>query len=265
MDGYNGTAPYQFSIDGINFQPLNVFNNISAGTYSVYIRDTVGYEDSTSITVHKTCFNLSVNTKNTTCNNRNGSIIISVQNGKSPYKYSINGGDFQMSNFFDSLDSGTYDVTVLDYGGISKDTTINISAIPSPRIEVSANDANCKGKDGSILISVSGEIAPFNYSIDKGITFQLDSSFRNVDSGKYFIVVKDENNCSTGDTIEINAPPLPVFSLGRDTSLCEGDTLLLSVPYNTNYKYQWQDNSELNDYKATVSGSYFLKITKILF
>lgn len=40
--GIGGVKPYQYSIDGVNFQNSGVFNNLTPGVYTVYIRDANG-------------------------------------------------------------------------------------------------------------------------------------------------------------------------------------------------------------------------------
>ncbi|WP_188616890.1 T9SS type B sorting domain-containing protein, partial [Cloacibacterium rupense] len=39
-----GSAPYQYSLDGINFQNSNIFKNIPRGTHTVYVKDKNGCE-----------------------------------------------------------------------------------------------------------------------------------------------------------------------------------------------------------------------------
>ncbi|MCB0706951.1 MAG: T9SS type A sorting domain-containing protein [Saprospiraceae bacterium] len=38
----NGTAPFEYSLDGVNYQPGNIFDNLPAGEYTVYITDATG-------------------------------------------------------------------------------------------------------------------------------------------------------------------------------------------------------------------------------
>jgi gliding motility-associated-like protein len=39
-----GEAPYQYSIDGINYQNSNIFSNIPRGTHTVYVKDSKACE-----------------------------------------------------------------------------------------------------------------------------------------------------------------------------------------------------------------------------
>ena len=57
----------------------------------------------------------------------------------------------------------------------------------------------------------------------------------------------------------VNVLESPVFSLGQDTSLCEGDSLLLSSGLSSStYALEWQDGSPDSIFLATASGIYFL-------
>jgi len=46
-----GTAPYMYSIDGINFQNDNIFSALSANDYTVVIKDANGCTDTEMVTV----------------------------------------------------------------------------------------------------------------------------------------------------------------------------------------------------------------------
>ena len=49
--GIAGDPQYQYSIDGINFLPNNVFNGLAAGDYEIFVQDIKGCVDSTMITI----------------------------------------------------------------------------------------------------------------------------------------------------------------------------------------------------------------------
>ena len=49
--GSQGTAPYQYSLDGINFQPGDIFSGLAPATYTVRMRDANGYITATNAIV----------------------------------------------------------------------------------------------------------------------------------------------------------------------------------------------------------------------
>lgn len=49
--GISGAPPYQFSLDGVTFQPATVFPNLDAGSYVVYVEDSKGCLDSIAVEV----------------------------------------------------------------------------------------------------------------------------------------------------------------------------------------------------------------------
>ncbi|HEX2898604.1 MAG TPA: hypothetical protein VHS96_02680, partial [Bacteroidia bacterium] len=104
----NGTAggvgPYQYSLNGGPFQGSNVFGGLTAGTYTVTIRDAnLCTITLTNIVVNQpAAITGTPAVVNVLCNGGNtGSITINATaGGVGPYQYSLNGGPFQGSNVF---------------------------------------------------------------------------------------------------------------------------------------------------------------------
>ena len=200
--GYNGKPPYQFSIDAMNFQIGNIFNGLSAGNYTVTIKDENGSTDTTSVVINNNCFLLNINITDEVCSNANGSIIVSASYGTPPYQYSLNGNNFQASETFSGLSAGRYTISVKDAANVMADSTITIKDTPGPQVNVKLTQASCGNTNGSIQISGTGGTAPLQYSIDD-ITYQSSGVFENLDSGKYIAYVKDANGCIATDTVWI--------------------------------------------------------------
>lgn len=78
------------------------------------------------------------------------------------------------------------------------------------------------------------------------------------ESGMYIVEVEIE--CATfKDTIIVQFNTHPEVSLGQDTTLCLGDTLLLGA-FTPNGIYRWQDESDLEQFKVETSGEYWVEV-----
>ena len=257
---FNGTAPYQYSIDGINFQANNVFSNLAAGNYIVTIKDAGNFSNTFPITINNNCLQLSFAVINTTCGNNNGSLTATASGGMSPYQYSIDGINFQANNIFNNLLAGNYTITVKDAANISLKQIAVINDAAAPKINVAITPSSCTNTNGSINITANGGTSPFQYSIDNGTNFQSSNIFNNLDSAQYVALIKDANGCTVNDTVYLNAIPTPVVFLGNDTTLCTNETLVLHAPQAAGNQYLWQDNSTTNNFTVTKPGIYSVKV-----
>ena len=200
--GFNGTLPYQFSIDGVNFQTSNLFTGLAAGNYIVTIKDAEGFIDTTSVTLSNNCLLLDINITNTVCSSANGAISVSASSGTPPYEYSLDGNNFQQATTFTGLGAGSYTVYAKDAASVKTDSTITITDVPGPRANVTITQGSCSNPKGNLNIIATGGTPPIQYSID-GNNYGSSGVFDNLDSGKYTTYVKDANGCITKDTVEI--------------------------------------------------------------
>lgn len=77
--------------------------------------------------------------------------------------------------------------------------------------------------------------------------------------GKYAVTAV--TSCTTlTDSITINYAL--DFDLGKDTTLCNGQTLTLRVPANTAATYRWQDGSGQNQYVVSQGGRYTVRASQ---
>ena len=246
----NGTAPYTYSLDGINFQPENIFSGLASGTYTVAVLDGSGkYGYATNVIINSACVSANTVTTNATCGKKNGSIIASASDGIAPYQFSIDGINFQSSDTFSNLAPGNYLITARDANGNLYDinTTINNTAAP----EISANSfaATCTTNNGEIIASVQGGTSPFQYSINN-TSFQDSGVFNNLIAGNYIAIVKDSNGCTA--SVNVNVPVdnnAKVFA-GNDTAVVINHSLQLHAidVNNSGYtKYTWSPSSGLSN------------------
>jgi gliding motility-associated-like protein len=195
-----GVAPYQYSIDnGANYQPSNIFTGLSAGQYQLKIKDVNGclsvmvlVDIAPSIAV-----SVSALPTNATCGFANGIITATSINGVGPFEYSINGGTtYQTSNIFTGLSPSTYTIKIKDGNSCTNNSQpTTISNVAGATVSGVSTNSTCGFANGKITATPVGGTAPFQYSIDNGITYQPSNIFTGLLAGPYTIKIKDANNC----------------------------------------------------------------------
>ncbi|WP_232817805.1 Ig-like domain-containing protein, partial [Winogradskyella tangerina] len=143
INATGGTAPYLFSLDNIDFSnTTGVFENLSAGNYTVYVKDDNDCEETIDIIISEPDIleAVIVSTTNVDCSGANGgSIEASAIGGTPPFEFSIdNGTTNQSSVLFENLTNGTYTILVTDANNCtaSIDGIIGINDTESPQISV---------------------------------------------------------------------------------------------------------------------------------
>lgn len=229
LNTIGGNPAYQFSLtNDAALQNNNVYNNLDADTYNVYVVDTKNCRDSIVVTVEEPDTLIITNTiaTNISCfGDANGSIEVNLSGGTPSYTYSIDSLNFQNNNLINNLDGGIYTVYVLDANNCSASAIDSVDEPAELTLSVTNfNNISCNtGSDGSIEVTAGGGIAPYQYSID-GINFQNASTFNNLNANNYTITVRDNNNC-TETVTQILTEPIPLGVIIDSTNLlCFGDT-----------------------------------------
>ncbi|MFB6257529.1 MAG: trypsin-like peptidase domain-containing protein [Flavobacteriales bacterium] len=123
----NSSNASSFSIDdGMNYQASNSFNGLTAGTYSVEIKNSGGCKDSTQATVSEP-LSLSLNGgSNPTTNGCDGTAWVDVSGGTQGYDYQWDVGGSANNDTLDSLCAGTYQVVVTDSNGCQDSIEVTV-------------------------------------------------------------------------------------------------------------------------------------------
>ena len=180
-----GATPYEYSLNGGTAQNIGDFTNLPNGAYSVVVTDANGCTDEVNFTVNYTLMSLSAVIHNVTCAGlSDGTIMVSVYGGTSPYTYSSN--PFSLVN----LAAGIYTITVTDALGDSLETSFMVSAPAALEATIDHNGS------GTVTITATGGTTPYNYSLDGGATYQTSPVFTNVIDGVYTVMVRDANDCT---------------------------------------------------------------------
>jgi gliding motility-associated-like protein len=225
----NATSPdnivLEYSINGgMNWQVSNQFTGLIADSYSIKIRNyggtcLVNGTDTTLIDKNPPIIISVVSNNATNCGASDGNITITaVDANGTGLEYSINGGfTWFANNIFTNLGSGSYDVAIRNIDGtclvLDANSPVQLSAPSSPTITNTqvSQITDCNLSDASIEIQVSGGTGIFEYSIDSGATWQIDSSFVGLSNDVYHIRVRNlDGTCPVlGQTVTILAPVLP--------------------------------------------------------
>jgi gliding motility-associated-like protein len=135
---------------------------------------------------------------------------------------------------------------------------------------------NCRSRDSVVVgyVSPSSLGLPENVTICSGKVLDIDlklpgatflwqdgttsPKYRISTPGTYWVDVI-AGNCTSRSTVNVNFVPSPSFNLGRDTSLCVGNTLLLSAlnPTLSAVTYRWQDGSTGPTFLVNQAGTYW--------
>ncbi len=151
-------------------------------------------------------------------------------------------------------DSGNYNVQLVTFSDNTSDTTtFSVIISSNPAVDLGNDTALCTGE--TLLLNASSFNA--SYSWQNGTT---DSTFLVSSQGTYNVEVTSPYGCISHDTILITYNSLPDFTLGADTQLCEGNSLLIDATY-PGALYLWQDSSASNTFTVTMQGIYWVKIT----
>lgn len=206
-----GYEPYQYSIDGINFQLSNVFTGLTAGTYTVTVNDANGCSYQTTVTISEpsllTASAVATPTRVNCFGDKNASVDLTVGGGVAPYTFLWSNGS--TTEDLTGVGAGTYSVTVTDANGCHAVAEVTITQPDLLQASLFSKVAiACKGEStGAFTITATGGTPDYSYSLD-GVNFQPGSTFSHLPAGMYLVTVKDANGCTS--TVKVTLEDGPV-------------------------------------------------------
>jgi hypothetical protein len=210
--------------------------------------------------------------QNVLCNGEStGAITTEVTGGTPPYTYIWSNGE--TASAIHNLSMGGYVVYVRDAryadNGILGHYCIaqDQAFITSPNgIEFNATLTNprCNSySDGSILLNVTGGLAPYSYVWEDG---SGESDRTGLPAGVYTVTVTDANGCIISQTYTLDEPEPIIVDLGKDITLCKNQIVTINGNINiTNINYEWTDEhgallSTFPEYELSRAGVYRLTV-----
>lgn len=268
-----GTGTYEYSLDGINYNPLAPITGMCAGTVTVFIRDANNCATQADITFTEPNEILPVaNITDLICHNiPQGAIEISASGGTGSYTISIDSGQtYTVSNQFNNLDEGTYHVFVQDINGCVGTTLALVDEPDSMYFDLFdlSSLPTCQGDcDGSVSVSVQGGTiaTDYTYAWTSGIGDSSSNIANQVCAGIYSLYVYDDNGCMLDSLdFELEDPPLATIDsnliVNQSCSYnCDGEITVYSNLGDT-YAINSSPPQGNNNFNALCQDSYWVYV-----
>jgi gliding motility-associated-like protein len=199
-----------------------IFTQLVAGGYKVQVSSLDCIATSALITVTEPSRPLVATfiTTDATCNGaNNGTITINASGGTGTIKYAISPrlDQFFVSNVFELLQPGFYEIIAQDQNGCYVHTVgIEIKEpaliIPSVNAATIIEEVCFGDKDGAFTIDITGGTLPYSVSLDKingpftlGTATQTQFDFTGLAGGHHTVYIRDANLCNAEIMIPLPA------------------------------------------------------------
>ena len=149
----------------------------------------------------------------------------------------------------------SYAVEVIDSNGCATDTFVMIGKYEVVPPDLGNDTSYCAGD--TLALSSMGSYLEYLWS-----TGETSASILLTTPGNYAITVSDLNGCASADTLHVIEYDLPVVTLGNDTSICEGESLLLDAA-NAGMSYVWCHGASSQTILASLSNTYCVEVTSL--
>ncbi|MEO1448188.1 MAG: gliding motility-associated C-terminal domain-containing protein, partial [Bacteroidota bacterium] len=207
---FEGTPPYEFSLNGGPLTSDTVYTGLPAGFYVLELFDGIGCKYGLSFFIQQpdSLYGIPLNVTDLTCaGDFTGSITVQGLGGTAPYLYALPPGIPGTDSTFSGLAAGLQTVEITDAMGCDVDLDVLLSEpVPLQALLGQKDDISCFGEtDGFISVAPQGGNGGYSYSFN-GSPFVQDSTFGFLAAGMYSITVMDAEGCTDSIMVEIIEP-----------------------------------------------------------
>lgn len=249
-----GTSLTYSKNGGQTYQSSPLFSNLTAGFYSVFVKDNAGCETFQNVTLtNPDQITTIVFGNDASCNATNGSTSIIANGGAGSFTYQWDDPSNQTTPSAANLGVGFYHVTVTDGNDCSVQDSVYINNTNGPQVTITSTDVLCNGEgSGTALANVAGGTPPYLFQWNDGAN-QTTQTATNLTIGSYDVVATDVNGCEGVGSTNIGEPTTVVGSMsGYNTSCGEnnGVGVIQLIGGTSPYTYLW--DVSVNDTNATI-------------
>jgi gliding motility-associated-like protein len=271
VEGIDGVAPYEYSLDGGSYQSSGTFGSLIAGTYVITVKDLAISTSTISVEITQPASSVSGfidSQTNVLCFGSNTGIVsVTGTGGVSPYLYKIGTSSYQASGTFIDLAAGTYIVTIQDANLCTYDLSVPIT---EPAFELTGTiltqtNVSCFGSlNGAVTVAGSGGTSPYEYSFNGG-TYQVSGIFNNLAADSYTINVRDANLCTASIITTITEPEELSLDYTKVDASCpgvaDGSISLIITGGTPPYNVIWSDGTTTVDREDITDGTYSVVVS----
>ncbi|PHI19954.1 hypothetical protein CEQ90_10410 [Lewinellaceae bacterium SD302] len=202
--------PLEYSLDDEVYQSDPSFNNLAAGSYTVYVRDSNLCSDQsfTVLTENAATQIIDVDVTPIACLGGSGTINVFTSPSGTELLYSLDSIEpltFQQDSIFTDLPAGTYVVTAGNDEFCYDQDTVIIAPGQTLLIDsITTVSADCQGTGGELTVLAGEPMNTLLYSLD-GINFQSDPTFIDLVPGIYNITLMSESGCMVTGSASVDA------------------------------------------------------------
>lgn len=170
--------------------------------------------------------------------------------------------DGSADSVFFVKEPGQYFVKVTDGCGNLFSDTVLVRSAPASLFDIGTDKTKCN-TDSVHVIAPSGFVN-YQWAPSDGIS---DSKVSDVflfpiNTTRYTITAEKTKGCFVYDSITIYVNHSPLINLGADTTLCDGQSLIISAGSGF-ANYNWSNQAATSAIKVSTAGKYFVSATDI--
>jgi SprB repeat/Secretion system C-terminal sorting domain len=233
--------------------------NIGAGSYVVTISSGLCKLIKTTTVSSASNISATTNSLPASCGQNNGSVILSVTGGTSPYSYTWSTGATTIS--LNNVAAGVYSVTITDANSCSVIKTETVQGSSVLFVTPSATQPSCGLSNGSINLAITGGVAPYTYLWSNGV---FTANLTNIGAGTYTILVRDASGCSRTETVVLTqSAGLVVTTINNNASCGQNNgSILTNVSGGiAPYVYLWSSGATTANLTGLAAGTYTVTVT----
>ncbi len=248
LAGSGGKSPYEFSINGGAFQTSGSFINLTAGNYTVILRDKNGCERTQTLTLSAPPSpEVTATASPADCGKQNGMAMASASGGTQPFSFDWENGATTQN--IDNLAVGNYEVTATDANGCTATTSVSVPGGTNlPNLSFQIKDAPCGIAAGQIYTSIIGGVSPYDFDWSNG---SHAKDLQNLAADEYFLTVTDAAGCSISTSAKVEGTEILTVNFAVDSIFIElGGSDFLTPIFNRpdvlDLKFEWSPTENLS-------------------